>query len=196
VVGPWGQRAALSTGQLVGFRPPCAGPPLGLAQIVDVQVAVRLEPVLVHLDGECPDQPSTARGGGEDADDLGAPLALLIEALKEVGGLQVFVVLARQALKGQGLIDVLLDPAAQLGVGRLPFGEPGRKVAPGRGEGAPRASTIRYGQASSSRRPANWASSSSSQRLIALIAEAAKLWPQSAPLRADHRGRRWESGAR
>jgi len=43
---------------------------LVLAQVVHVEVAVRFEPVLVHLDRECPDQAQTARGMGQDPDHV------------------------------------------------------------------------------------------------------------------------------
>jgi hypothetical protein len=36
------------------------------------------------------------------------------------------VVLARQSVESQGLLDVLLDPGTELGVGRLSLGEPRR----------------------------------------------------------------------
>jgi hypothetical protein len=42
-----------------------------------------------------------------------------------------------QPVEGQGFLDVLLDPATELGVDGLPLGEPGRQVAPGLGEVAP-----------------------------------------------------------
>ena len=44
------------------------------------------------------------------------------------------MVLAGQAIKRERLLDVLLDPGAELGIGRLPLGEPGRQIAPGFGE--------------------------------------------------------------
>jgi hypothetical protein len=46
----------------------------------------------------------------------------------------VLVVLARQPVEGQGLLDALLDPTAQLQVSGLPLGEPCREVAPGLAE--------------------------------------------------------------
>jgi hypothetical protein len=92
----------------------------------------------VHLDRERPDQPQAAFGVGEDAHHGGPPLDLLVEAFQEVRRLQMLVVvLARQPIEGERLLDVLLDPAAELGIGRLPLGEPGRQVAPGFGEVAP-----------------------------------------------------------
>jgi hypothetical protein len=38
--------------------------------------------------------------------------------------------LARQPQEGQRLLDVHLDPAAQLSIGRPPLGPPGRQIAP------------------------------------------------------------------
>ena len=49
---------------------------LVFAQVVHVEVAVRFEPVLVHLDLERPDQPQEARRIREDPDDVGPPLDL------------------------------------------------------------------------------------------------------------------------
>jgi hypothetical protein len=68
---------------------------------------------------------------------VGAPLDLLVQALEQIGRLQVLVVLARQPVEGQRLLDVLLGPAAQLGIGRLPLGEPGREGTSCLGEVAP-----------------------------------------------------------
>jgi hypothetical protein len=45
--------------------------------------------------------------------------------------------LAGQLVEGERLLDVLLDPGAQLGVGGLPLGEPSRQVPLGLGEIAP-----------------------------------------------------------
>ena len=105
-----------------------------LAQSIHVQVAVRFEPVLVRLDRECPDQASTAFGVGEDADHVGAPLDLLVQAFQEIRRLQVFVMRPGQPVEGERPLDVLLDPGAELGVDRLPLGQPGREIAPGLGE--------------------------------------------------------------
>jgi hypothetical protein len=43
-----------------------------------------------------------------------APLDLLVQALEQVGRLQMFVMLAGQRVEGQGLLDVLFDPATSL----------------------------------------------------------------------------------
>ena len=57
VVGPCGQRAALSTRAIVGASGRHAqGLLLVLAQVIHVEVTVRFQPVLVHLDRERPDQ--------------------------------------------------------------------------------------------------------------------------------------------
>lgn len=56
-----------------------------LAQVVHVDVAVGLHPVLVGLDGERPDEAQAAFGVGEDAYDIGAPADFLIEAFEHVG---------------------------------------------------------------------------------------------------------------
>ncbi len=91
-----------------------------LLEMDHVEVAVGLQPVLVDFYGERAYQPQAALGAGEGPDDEGPPLDLLIEALEHVGGLQVLVVLARQAVEGEGLLDVLLDPVGELGILGLP----------------------------------------------------------------------------
>lgn len=64
VVGPCGQRAALSTGR-VGFRSGryAEGLLLVLTQTVHVEIAVRFQPVLVDLDRERPGNHWKARIG-------------------------------------------------------------------------------------------------------------------------------------
>ena len=47
------------------------------------------------------------------------------------------MVLARQAIKGQRLIDVFFDPAGEFGIFARPFGEPGGEIAARLGEIAP-----------------------------------------------------------
>src|SRR5215475_14443475 len=55
-------------------------------------------------------------GIGKDPNDMGTSANLLVEALKHVGRLYVFAVGERQAEVGQGLFDVVLDPAGELGI--------------------------------------------------------------------------------
>jgi hypothetical protein len=55
---------------------------------------------------------------------------LPVEALEHVDRFHVFAVGERQAEVGQGLFNVLLDPAGELGLFSAPCGEPGRKIAP------------------------------------------------------------------
>jgi hypothetical protein len=45
---------------------------------------------------------------------MSAPPDLLVEALQHIGRFKVLMVLARQPVKGQGLVDILLDPAGEL----------------------------------------------------------------------------------
>src|SRR6516162_8795505 len=49
-----------------------------VAQIVHVEVAMLLEPVLVGLDRQCPDEPQAALAIGENAHDMGATPDLLV----------------------------------------------------------------------------------------------------------------------
>src|SRR5215472_4172204 len=89
---------------------------LVLAQIIHVEVAMLLEPVLVGLDRQGPYQPQAAVAIGKDAHDLGAAPDLLVQPLQHVGRLEMLVVLARQPIERQCLVDVLFDPAGELGV--------------------------------------------------------------------------------
>ena len=70
-----------------------------------------LEPVLVGFDRECPHQPQAAVAIGKDAHDMGASPDLLVQALQHVGRLEMLVVLARQPIERQCLVDILFDPA-------------------------------------------------------------------------------------
>jgi hypothetical protein len=67
-----------------------------LAQILHVEIAVLLEPVLVGFDRHCPHQPQAALAIGEDAHDMGAAPDLFVEALEHVGRLEMLMVLPRQ----------------------------------------------------------------------------------------------------
>jgi hypothetical protein len=62
------------------------------AEHFHVEVAVGLDPVLVDLDGESPNEPQRALLVGKNANDMGAALDLLIEPLKHIGALEVLVV--------------------------------------------------------------------------------------------------------
>jgi hypothetical protein len=73
-----------------------------------------LQPVLVSLDRECPHQPQAAVAIGEDAHDMGAASDLLVQPLQHVGRLEMLVVLPRQLIERQCLVDVLFDPAGEL----------------------------------------------------------------------------------
>lgn len=96
-----------------------------------------LEPGLVALDGERPDEPQAALGIREDTHHISAPPDLLVEPLEHVGRLHVLPVRQRQAEVGESLVDVLLHPAGELGVFAALFGEPGSQIAPHLREVAP-----------------------------------------------------------
>ena len=70
-----------------------------------------LEPVLVGLDRQRPHQPQATLAIGENAHDMGAAPDLLVEAVQHIGRFEVLMVLARQPVKGQRLVDVVFDPA-------------------------------------------------------------------------------------
>ena len=88
-----------------------------------------LEPVLVGLDRRGPHQPQATLPIGEDAHDVGTPLDLLVYALQHIGRFETLMVLARQPVESERLIDRLFDPAGELWVLARPFGEPGREIA-------------------------------------------------------------------
>jgi hypothetical protein len=53
---------------------------------------------------------------GEDAHDMGAPHDLLVQALQHVGRFEMLMMLARQPIESQRLVDVLFNPAGELWV--------------------------------------------------------------------------------
>ena len=73
-----------------------------------------LEPVLVGLDRQRPHQPQATLAIGKDAHNLGAAPDLLVEALQHIGRFEVLMVLSRQPVKGQRLVDIVFDPAGEL----------------------------------------------------------------------------------
>ncbi len=99
------------------------------AEQFHIEVAVFIDPFLVDLDGERAHQPQAARFVGEDAHEQGAAFDLLVEALEHVGRFEMLVVLARQPVEGEGLVDIRLDPGAEFRVLVLPTGEPGGEIA-------------------------------------------------------------------
>ena len=64
-----------------------------------------LEPVLVGLDGERPHQPQATFAIGEDAHDLGAAPDLLVQPFQHIGRFEVLMVLPRQPVKCQRLVE-------------------------------------------------------------------------------------------
>jgi len=81
-----------------------------------VEVDWAVEPFLVLFAGEGADEAKAALFVWEDADDVSAAFDFLIEAFEEVGAFDVFVVFARLAVEGPGLLDVFLNPRAEFGV--------------------------------------------------------------------------------
>ena len=68
---------------------------------------------------------------------MGAAPDFLVEALQHVGRFEMLMVLERQAIEGQRLFDILLDPGDELWVAGAPFGDPGGEVAAGLVDRAP-----------------------------------------------------------
>ncbi len=86
------------------------------SEIVHVDVAVSLHPVLMGFDGECAHEAQAAFGVGKDTHDIGSAADFLVEALEHVGALEVLVVGAWQPEEGERLLDGVLDPAGQPGI--------------------------------------------------------------------------------
>jgi hypothetical protein len=63
----------------------------------------------VHLNGQGSDEPQAAGLVREDPHDARAPLELLVEALQQIGALQMLVVRQGQAVEGEGLLDAGLQ---------------------------------------------------------------------------------------
>ncbi len=101
-----------------------------LVQVVHVEVAMLFEPVLVGLDRQRPHQPEAAFRIGEDPNHMSTALDLLVEPLQHVGRFEMLMVLARQPVKSQRLIDVFFDPAGEPGILGRPLGKPRRQIAP------------------------------------------------------------------
>ena len=66
------------------------------------------------LAGQSADEAEAALLVGEDANDVGAAFEFLVETFEHVGALDVFVMFARLAVEGPGLLDVVFDPGAEL----------------------------------------------------------------------------------
>ncbi len=98
---------------------------------VPVEVVLFIGPFLVDLDGEGLHEAQAAGFVGEDPDQEGPALDLLVDPLQQIGRLEVLMVRSRQAVKGEGFIDVRLDPGTELGVLVLPAGEPTGQIPPG-----------------------------------------------------------------
>ena len=86
-----------------------------------VEVAGTVEPFLVLLGGEGAQEAQAAGIVWEDAHEEGAALEFLVEAFEEVGAFEVFMVGLREAVEGEGFLDLLLDPGGELGVFGLPL---------------------------------------------------------------------------
>lgn len=99
-----------------------------VAKRLHVEIDRAVEPFLVLFAGQSADEAQAALVVWEDADDVGAAFDFLVEAFEEVGAFDVFVVFARLAVEGPGLLDVFFDPGAELGVFWRPVVEPAAEV--------------------------------------------------------------------
>ncbi len=72
------------------------------------------EPLVVGFDGEHRDQAKDRGVVGEDADDIGAPADLAVEALQRVGASELGPVLGRTCEEGQDIVFGFLEQAGDL----------------------------------------------------------------------------------
>ena len=112
-----------------------------------VEVTGAIEPFLMLLGSQCADQTQATGFVGKDADDLRAALEFLVEAFEQVGALEMFVMALRQAVKGEGFLDLRFDPSGQFRVFGRPAFEPGGEVLAGFGAVAPIVEPTQFGQA-------------------------------------------------
>ena len=96
-----------------------------------VQITVGLDPVFVDFDRQRPDQSQSAFLVGKDSDDMGAAFEFLVKPFEHIGALEMLVMLSGQPVKGEGFLNVLFDPRAELGVFLLPAKQPGRQISAG-----------------------------------------------------------------
>jgi hypothetical protein len=87
---------------------------LVFTQIVHVQVAMLFEPVLVGLDCERSHQAEATLFIGKDPHDMGPAFEFFVQAFQHVGAFEMLMMLARQPVEGEGLVDILFDPAGEL----------------------------------------------------------------------------------
>ena len=62
----------------------------------DLHVTVLEQPLVILLEQHSADQPDDAGLVGEDADDIGPPLDLLVEPFQRIGAVQLGAVLGRE----------------------------------------------------------------------------------------------------
>jgi hypothetical protein len=68
---------------------------------------------------------------------MGTALDFFIQALQHVGALEMLMMLARQPIKAERLVEVVFDPGGQLGLLSRPFGEPGGEIGACLGKSLP-----------------------------------------------------------
>ena len=112
-----------------------------------VEIDRAVEPFLVLFAGESADEAKAALVVWKDAHDVGAAFDFLVEAFEEVGAFDVFVVFARLAIKGPGLLDIILHPGAEFGMLRGPQVEPAAQVLAGFGGIAAVVKPAQFGEA-------------------------------------------------
>ena len=68
------------------------------------EVAAADEPLVILLDEQCAGEPDQGGVVGVDADDVGAPADLAVDALERVGASQLGPVLARERVEGEQVV--------------------------------------------------------------------------------------------
>jgi hypothetical protein len=91
--------------------------------------AARAAPVKIDPGRSAGTPPQAARGGLSGEHDAGLDRGRWERDHEHVGTFEMLVVLARQPVESQRLLDTLFDPAGQLGIFAGPLGEPGGELA-------------------------------------------------------------------
>jgi hypothetical protein len=79
------------------------------------EVAAAHEPLVILFDAEHPGEPDQALVVREDADDVGAPPDLAVEALERVGRTQLAPVVGRERVEGEDVGLGILQQCGDLG---------------------------------------------------------------------------------
>ena len=87
-----------------------------LLEKIHIEIAPGLQPPLMGLHRQRPDEPQATGRIREDPHHPGSPLDRFIKAIQHIGGLQVLMVLERPPVEAEGFANALFHPLAELRV--------------------------------------------------------------------------------